>query len=142
MTVYIDSSVLVAGVSLVHTRHPECLVWLDDIVEGRVNAICHGHMVLEAYSVLTGSPVPLKTSPANAQAVIDHYLQSIELVEDSPFQFEVVQSAVERSVTGGTIHDLRHVLVAEQKDVDRVLTLNEKHFRRLWRGRGDVVIGV
>lgn len=143
MKVYIDSSVLVSAIMKEHESGPLCRAVLKHSFSVENQHVIHEHGVLEAFSVLTRMPRPHRTPPGLAKESLDFYLGKIKVVSTySQLSSEFLKTALEREAWGGTTYDLRHILVAEEEEVDQILTLNEKHFRRLWRGPKEIPIGL
>lgn len=98
-------------------------------------------MPLEAYNSLTKDKVRIK--PAIVQEIFATMTLNVRMVALADDDWGVFfDECSGRNVLGGAVYDFHHVFVAELEDVDRVLTLDEEDFRRLWRGRDDVLIGV
>ncbi len=51
-----------------------------------------------------------------------------------------MKNAEARGVRGGAIFDYLHLVAARKAMVDRVVTLNVKHFRAFWRNGDPVVV--
>ena len=77
-------------------------------------------------------PSKPRTSPRDVRRLINHYLQYLEavLLEKSDYQRAIAQMSF-LNLPGGGIFDALIAQAALKASVDRLLTLNPKHFTRL-----------
>ena len=132
MKVFFDTSVLVAAFVETHPQNSACLPWLDRVQTLEIQGVISAHTLAELFSVLTRLPRQLRIPPQLAQELMQINLQHFEKV---PLQIEDYDWAIERMVclklSGGAIFDALIAAVVLKVEVDRLLTLNPKHFSRL-----------
>ena len=132
MKVFFDTSVLVAAFVETHPQNSDCLPWLDRVQTLEIQGVISAHTLAELFSVLTRLPRQLRIPPQLAQELMQINLQHFEKV---PLQIEDYDWAIERMVclklSGGAIFDALIAAVVLKVEVDRLLTLNPKHFSRL-----------
>jgi predicted nucleic acid-binding protein len=140
--VLLDSSVLVAGLVRSHPRHPECRRWLAKALAGEIVLVLAAHTLAELHATLTTLPVRPRISPATAARLCDENLpETTRIVALDAGEYRAVLARmVELGLPGGVVYDALIARVAEIEEVDRLVTLNEKDFRRVWR-EGDGKIG-
>ena len=98
------------------------------------------HCLEEAYSVLTRSPPPLRSSPAVAWALIEDWANEASSVDLEPAErMAALRSGAQRGIVGGQIHDYLIAACARKAGVKTLITWNLRHFAR-WAGQDlDVV---
>ncbi len=139
MRVLLDTSVLVAALVGSHPRHELCWPYLSRCQEGSDDLVLAAHSLAELYSVLTTLPVRPRISPGTAKRLAEdnglrprpHGMAEVRALSVSEY-VTVLDGAAGRSLTGGIIYDALLAKVAETAEVDRLLTLNVSHFRKVW----------
>jgi len=128
----LDTSVLVAAVQSWHDEHDRALEAVSRALED-APVVVPLHVLLEAYSVLTRMPKPLRLSPESAFALLDRTLRGkAEVVSpDGHAAFGLLEGFRDRGITGGAVYDAVIAEVAFQAGARVLLTLNPQHFERL-----------
>ncbi|MGB3614610.1 MAG: PIN domain-containing protein [Elainellaceae cyanobacterium] len=132
MKVLFDTSVIVAASLPQHPRHAPCFAQLQAARTDQVQGYLSTHSLAEIYSVLTRMPSKPRMSPQDVRLLIDHQLQYLEavLLEPANYRAAIAQMS-ELNLPGGGIFDALIAQAALKAGVDRLLTLNPKHFTRL-----------
>jgi predicted nucleic acid-binding protein len=135
MTVYLDTTVLVAAVVEDELCHEACLQLLR-----RKNIATWTHALAEAYSTLTGGRLGTRVSPAVANQLISALVPRLRLIELSAN--DVMQSIAEADaagVRGGALYDYLHVVAARKVGAVELHSINARHFEVVTRGELRVV---
>lgn len=131
MKLFLDTSVLVAAVIVQHSDHERSFALLERIQNGKDEGFISAHSLAELYAILTKIPAPLRHSPAQALLSIEeNILKHFKITSLSGHDYAAtVREAAANGIQGGTIYDAVLVKGAGKSKVDRVFTLNLKHFR-------------
>jgi predicted nucleic acid-binding protein len=139
MKVLCDTSVLVAAMVEEHPAHPRALPWLSKARNNEVELTVGAHALAELYAVLTRLPLRPRISPAVARRLIrenvEAYASVIALTAEEYRQ--VLDDMAGLGLSGGVIYDGVAAAAARKALVDRLLTLNESDFRRVWPTAGN-----
>lgn len=127
MVTVFDTSAIVAA----HAQsHPQ-FAWVDaQLQEATSPALC-AHSLAESYAVLTAHP-QLRYSPVQVQAVLQRLLETwvvLPLIQDDYLQ--AIERCRKLSLPGGAIYDTLIAQAALRAQAQTLVTLNDKHFRRL-----------
>lgn len=139
MRALFDTSVLVAALVASHPRHEQCLPYLARCQSGDLGLVMAAHSLAELFSVLTTLPIRPRISPQTAARLAESNglrpqprgiaeVQALSVAE----YVQVVDDLASRSLAGGIVYDALLAKVAETAKVDRLLTLNPRHFQRVW----------
>jgi len=140
MKVFFDTSVLVAATVAAHPAHARSVPWLQRAVGGDIALVVCTHILAEMYAVLTRIPSSPRVTPTAARRLIDENIGNGTVVELEAGDYrQVIESLVHLGLSGGVIYDALMVRAAQKAEVDRLLTLNEGHFRRVWPGAGALI---
>jgi predicted nucleic acid-binding protein len=128
VSVFLDTSVLVAAVRTADLRHAAS----NELVVkcSPENATCAAHTLAEVYASLTGMRPPNRFRPEQAMQLVDEFrgkFRCVELTAD-----EVVDTAREIAglgLMGGIIYDALLLTCARRVNADRIYTWNVRHFR-------------
>nr|WP_155749315.1 PIN domain-containing protein [Scytonema sp. UIC 10036] len=127
-----DSSVIVAALVVSHPSHAACALQLNQALQQDIQGVISTHSLAEIYSVITRLPLQIPIRPQLAQQQLAVNLQHFEFV---PLLVEDYQAAIAQMVSlnlpGGGIFDALIAQAAIKANVDKLLTLNPKHFNRL-----------
>jgi len=130
MSIFIDTSVLVAAIVATEEHHPACSRLLD---RGGLHLYAHG--LPEAFSTLTGGRRSFRMPALLAAAVIEEdYLPCLTLTSLQPIEMlQAMQEADSRGVRGGAIFDYLHFAAARKAKATKFYTLNSSNFRAFHR---------
>lgn len=132
MRVAFDTSVLVAALVEPHPFHGRALRWLEEAASERLAAECTWHAVAETWSVLTRLPIEPPVSPAMGEAAVARLLERLETVAiDGDVYRRAMRRCSDRSLRSGAIFDALHLVSAEVRGVDALVTFNRDDFLRL-----------
>jgi predicted nucleic acid-binding protein len=130
MKVFLDTSVLVAAVVQRHESHVRSLAILDRVQNGKDEGFISGHSLAEMYSVLTKLPPSFRHSPEQALLSIEenvvNYFKVLALAGSE--YVVLIREAALAGIQGGTIYDAVLLKCAIKAGVDKIFTLNQKHF--------------
>ncbi len=134
MRVFFDTSVLVAAMVASHPSHLLALLRLQKIKDGTDQGVVAAHSVAELYAILTRLPVQPRITSAIAQQLIKHNVLDVcEVVALSNQDYAtLVDHLADLGIIGGATYDALILHAAAAVNVDQVLTLNEKDFRRVY----------
>jgi predicted nucleic acid-binding protein len=132
--VFFDTSVLVAALLEAHPRHTEAAAWLRRAKAGEVEFLITSHSLAELYATLSALPARPRLSPADAWRLVQENVASAaRLIALSPADYaKTIERASEKGLSGGVIYDALIARAAEKADAERLLTLNQADFRRVW----------
>jgi predicted nucleic acid-binding protein len=140
MRTLFDTSAPVAMLIQIHPAHDRVMSWLRCAeIDTRLIA---AHSLAELYSILTTYPIRPRISPAAAQQMIDQsILSTFEIVQLSGMDYATVIAYLARQgITGGATYDALILSAAVKAGADQIVTLNEKHFRRIRPDLADNII--
>ena len=134
MKVLLDTSVLVAAMVEAHPAHMRSLAQLQRIKNGADVGLVSAHTIAELYAILTTLPVKPRISSAIAYELIQRNV--LELCEVASLSAEdysaVTRHLSEEEITGGVTYDALILYTAIKEKADRIVTLNESDFRRIY----------
>lgn len=136
MSTAIDTSIVVASLDRDDPHYLAC----DRLMAGgHLELYVHG--LAETFAVLTGGNRRLRLKPADAVAAIEqHVLPHVRLHALSGREFAgVLGECQARGARGGAIYDLLHLAAARKAGADKMVTLDVRDFRALFR-KGDPAI--
>lgn len=134
MKILLDTSLLVAAIVEAHPAHESALPWLQRIRNKEDTGVIAAHSVAELYAILTTLPIQPKISPKTAKQLIQQDVLSVcHIVALAEEDYKaVITHLSEANISGGVTYDALILYAALKADVDRVITLNEKDFRRIY----------
>jgi predicted nucleic acid-binding protein len=134
MKILLDTSVLVAAMVEAHPAHMRSLAQLQRIKNGVDAGLVSAHTIAELYAILTTLPVKPRISSVIAYELIQHNV--FDLCEVAPLSAEdysaVTRHLSEKGITGGVTYDALILYTAIKAKADRIVTLNESDFRRIY----------
>lgn len=133
MSLFLDSSVLVAALVEDEKHHEACLKLLR-----RRELSAWSHALAETFSTLTGGRLGLRVAPAVAAELIEvSLLPRLKLVELSGAELAAALAEAESAgVRGVALYDYLHLCAARKVRASALFTLNVRHFAVI-AGRGD-----
>lgn len=142
MRILFDTSVLVAAFIEAHPAHARAFAWLQRIRVRQDTGVVTAHSLAELYSILTTFPHQPRVSPSIAQQIIEQeVLKIFEVVVLAEADYHsAIQRLVALGIPGGAIYDALITQAASKAEVDQVLTLNERDFRRVHPDLTDKII--
>jgi len=138
-----DTSCVVPALSPLHEHHERVTRELAGRFDRGETLIMAGPVLIEAYSVLTRVPRPIRGLSAGTRTSLQETFVSraAEIaVLDARAYWQLVEQAPEREITGGAVYDAVIAACAVAARVDVLLTFNDRHFRRLLAGLVEVVV--
>ncbi|MFZ4396457.1 MAG: type II toxin-antitoxin system VapC family toxin [Kiritimatiellia bacterium] len=133
MTVFCDTSVLVAACIRQHPHYERARPILAAIAEGKDTGVISAHSLAELFSALTSVPLAPRIQPSDARALIATNIQKhFQLVAVTPAMYvQALDCCVGRGLGGGKVYDALLLACARQSQADRIYTFNLHDFRRL-----------
>ena len=133
MKVFLDTSVLVASVVQNHESHARAYGILDRVQTGKNEGFVAAHSLAEMYAVLTRLPALLRHTPEQAllsieENVVKHFKIATLIGSD---YIVLIREAALSGIQGGTIYDALLLRCAAKTGVEKVFTLNLKHFQTI-----------
>lgn len=134
MKVLLDSATLIAAMLPDHVHHSDAYPWLAEGKAGAFEFFASAHSLAEVYSVLTRLPRTPRISPADARKLlVENVTSCATLIALSGSDYSVLIAGLsQRRVVGGAVYDAVIAKAAELAQVDRLVTLNEADFQRVW----------
>ncbi len=131
MKIFLDTSVLLAAVLQKHVAHERAFAVLERVQDGKDEGFISAHGLAELYANLTKLPPPFRHSPEQAllsieENVLKHFkISSLAGGDDC----SLIREAALTGIQGGTIYDAVLLKSAAKAEVERIYTLNQKHFQ-------------
>jgi predicted nucleic acid-binding protein len=141
MKVLFDSSVLVAALIDSHANHARAFPWLLKAKRGEIEGCIGTHTLAELYAILTSLPVQKNVPSTEVWRLIqDSVLSSFEIVQltKDDYQF-VLESLSQNNIRGGTTYDALIAHAAYKANADKLLTLNQSHFKRVYPTLANII---
>lgn len=141
MKALFDTSVLTAAMVSGHRAHSRCRPWLARARSGELEGFVAAHVLAELYAALTSLPLQPPIAASTARRMVrDNVESAIQVVALSRRNYSrVLDDMAAGDLRGPSIYDALCVRAAKEAQVDRLLTLEVAHFRRLWPDAGDVI---
>lgn len=141
MKILFDTSVLVAAIVEAHPVHESALPWLQRVKNTEDTGMVAAHSIAELYAILTTLPIHPKISPRVALQLIQQNVLSVcEIIALSDEDYKaVIIHLSEANISGGVIYDALILYAALKAEVEQVITLNEKDFRRIYPELADKI---
>ena len=135
MTIFCDTSVLVAACVRRHPHYPRARPVLADISRGTsgVRGVMSAQSIAELYSALTMLPVEPRVLPSEAASIIDANVIRffrLEPVTAAMYQ-RAVAACAQRGLPGGKVYDALLIECARAAACDRIYTFNRTDFELL-----------
>ena len=139
MRVLLDTSVLVGAMVEAHPAHAVALPWLQRVRDGVDVGLVAAHSLAELYAILTTLPVQPRIPPAIARQLIGRNILGVcEVVSLSGEDYAaVIDHLSGLGIIGGATYDALILHAASKAMADRVVTLNEQDFRRVYPDLAD-----
>lgn len=142
MNVLFDTSVLVAAVLPTHPHHHACQRWLDAAIAGKFGFFVAAHSITEFYRVLTAMKLTPQRSTQQIWSLLDlNILQHATVIGLNVHEtIACIDRVAQSQQRSGIVYDALIAECAIKTKVDHLLTLNEKHFTRVWPNHAGEVI--
>ncbi len=142
MKTLFDTSVIVAALVESHPLHQRTFPWLKQAKAKEFELVVASHTMAELYAVLSTLPIKPKISPAVVWKLIHENIEAIgKIVSLTPAEYTfTIKQLSELGLAGGVTYDALIAKVAKKTKVERLLTLNVDHFRRVWPEGKKVII--
>lgn len=142
MRILLDTSVLVAALIKTHEAHQRALPWLEHVTRGPDKGFITAHALAELYSILTTLPARPRLSPDQVSQLIQSSVINVfEIVSLTTSDYiELIEHLASLGIIGGATYDAIHLHAAAKSEVDRVVTLNAKDFRRVYPTLAEKII--
>jgi len=142
MKTLFDTSVLIASLVESHPMHERAFPWLKQAKARAFEMVVASHTLAELYAVLSALPVKPRIAPAVAWRLIHENVEAIgEVISLTSAEYRaVIKRISESGLAGGIIYDALIAKVAQKAKVDRLLTFNSDHFKRVWPTGENVII--
>lgn len=129
MTLYLDSSILVAALVEDEASHEACL----DLLKKR-NLVAWTHALAETFATLTGGRLGIRVAPAIATQLIESLVPRLRLIDLSAADMVAALRECDSSgVRGGALFDFLHLHAARKASAAALYTINVRHFAALAR---------
>ena len=134
MRILFDTSTLVAAIVVGHPAHNAALPLLLRVKEKADTGLVAAHSLAELYAILTRLPVTPRISPALARQVIQRdVLETCQVIALSADDYgTLLDHVASLELAGGVVYDALLLHAAWIADVDQVVTLNPRDFRRAY----------
>ena len=131
--VFLDTTVLVAGLVAAHPQHAICQRLLVDAAQAPGRYRCTTHALAETFRVLMALPLAPRLDAVGARlAVRTSLMPRLDplalTARDHDRAFDVVCAS---GLGGGAIYDGLHLMAADRVTASHLVTSNTKHFQRL-----------
>jgi predicted nucleic acid-binding protein len=142
MKALLDSSTLIAAMLTDHMHHAPALAWLSQGKAKAFEFVVSGHSLAEVYAVLTALRRTPRISPTEAYHMLQENVTSCAaLVTLTGADYvTLIGELSSRGISGGTVYDGVIAKAAESSQADRLVTLNEPHFHRVWPSGGARIV--
>ena len=116
-----------------HQAYSRARVWVDNIRNGGAAAIVSAHSLAETYSVLTRIPAPQQLAPNVAWRLIQQDIVAIaEVIALTSQEYQdLIERLAKSQIVGGAVYDAVIADIALKSQVDHIVTLNARDFRRV-----------
>ena len=142
MRVFFDTSMLLAAIVSGHPAHMIALPLLKRVKDKADTGFTAAHSLAELYANLTRLPIRPRIAPMLALQLIQHnVVETCQIVSLSDADYvTMLNHLVGLGISGGAIYDALLLHAAWIANVDRILTLNERDFRRVYPQLADKIV--
>lgn len=131
MSVFLDTSVLLAGMIDFGPQSAPSQSLLHAVTEGRVRAAATAwHCCLEFFSVATRLPPEFRLTPADAVTLLEQEVFARIAVHDlsAADRMSMLRAAAHDAIAGGRIYDAHIAEIARAVHATVIVTDNRRHF--------------
>ena len=142
MKTLFDTSIIVAALVESHPMHQRVFPWIKQSRANEFELIVASHTIAELYAVLSTLPIKPRISPIIAWKLINENIEAAgKIVSLTPAEYiSVIKQLSRLGMAGGITYDALIARVAKKTKVERLLTLNTNHFKRVWPEGEKVII--
>jgi predicted nucleic acid-binding protein len=142
MRALFDTSVIIAALVESHPMHERAFPWLKQAREKQLELIVASHTLAELYAVLSTLPLKPRISSSVAWRLVKENIESVgKVVSLTPAEYSsTIKRLSDMGLIGGIIYDALIARVAQKAKVEKLITLNTDHFRRVWQNGGNKII--
>jgi len=142
MKTLFDTSIIVAALVESHPMHQRVFPWFKQAKANEFELIVASHTIAELYAVLSTLPIKPRISPIIAWKLIHENIEATgKIVSLTPAEYiSVIKQLSRLGMAGGITYDALIAKVAKKTKVERLLTLNTNHFKRVWPEGEKVII--
>ena len=142
MTVLFDTNVWIAALRPAHAEHARCAAWHARLKAGTFDGVLPAHGLAELYNNLTKLRLPVPVPPLPAKRLIAaEVLPFVRVVAlDDTDYLKLIDDAAAAGLAGSIIYDALLCAAGAKAGADRLVTLNLRHFRRVWPGPPAAVV--
>jgi predicted nucleic acid-binding protein len=135
MKIFLDTNVLVASVIEKHEHHERAYAVLDRVQSGKDEGFVSAHGLAEVYAVLTKLPALFRHTTEQALlSVEENIIKFFKITSLTATDYTgIIREAALAGVQGGTIYDAILVKCAAKAEVEKLFTLNVRHFQSVAR---------
>lgn len=127
MTVFVDTSVLVAAFIPGHIHHQRSFAVFS--AADLASATCAAHSLAEVYATITRLPHKYRVSAQQALTFMESIEERFALVALGPKEYrQCIREAAARNVVGGTVYDALVAACALKAGANVLYTWNVGHF--------------
>ena len=131
MIVAVDTNVIVAALAHWQENHKAARRAIDQLL-AQSSLILPVHALLEAYSVLTRMPLPLRIAPMEALRLLSETFGHLPVAGLSPQDgWSLIAEFAARGIYGGRIYDAAIARASRDAGADAILTFNVRDFENL-----------
>jgi len=122
--------------------HQRVFPWFKQARANEFELIVASHTIAELYAVLSTLPIKPRISPIIAWKLIHENIEATgKIVSLTPAEYiSVIKQLSRLGMAGGITYDALIAKVAKKTKVERLLTLNTNHFKRVWPEGEKVII--
>jgi predicted nucleic acid-binding protein len=137
-----DTSVLIAAVVEAHPAHAVAFPWLQRVKGKRDTGVVAAHSLAEMYAILTRLPVrPSISSEVARQVITVNVVDTCEVVALTVTDYVTLPDHLaDLKIAGGAVYDALLLHAAWKSEVDQVITLNARDFRRVYPTLADRIV--
>ncbi len=142
MKTLFDTSVLIAGLIESHPMHERAFPWMKNAKARAFESVVAGHTLAELYAVLSTLPIKPRIAPSVAWRLIHENVETMATVISltSAEYRAVIKRISELGLSGGIVFDALIARAAQKAGVERLLTFNSDHFKRVWPTGESVIL--
>ena len=141
MRILPDSNIVIATIFEQHEAHQQCLSWLKRIQRHEIEGFFSAHSLAEIYSTLT-KKTTINLPPDEVMLYLkEDILPFFSVVELNSEEYQsVLTHMAQENLSGPIVYDALIAYAAQKVKADYVVTLNSKHFKRVYPAFADKII--